>query len=107
MKNLTRLAVVIVALTSACSTQKYHWAHPEKDSEQFDIDNAYCLAQTRGTRTIATLPENPGGRDSASLGEAGTFSSGWDTNPTVKVMEVQKTMHRRCMKSKGWRLQAE
>ncbi|NIO41731.1 MAG: hypothetical protein GTO41_17085, partial [Burkholderiales bacterium] len=67
-----RLAVVIVAMASACSTQQYYWVHPEKDAQQYDVDNSYCLAQSRGTRAIATMPENQGGN-------AGTFTSGWDT----------------------------
>ena len=100
MKRLLGLMVLTVAVAGACSTQTYSWIHPEKGPEQFDADNSYCLAQTRGTRTIATLPQNQGGH-------AGTFSSGWDTVATVEVMEVQKTMHRRCMKRKGWRLQAD
>lgn len=94
------LMVLIVATASACSTQTYSWVHPEKDSQQFDTDNSSCLAQGRGTRTIATMPENSGAT-------AGGFSSGWATVPVVEVMEVQKTMHRRCMKRKGWRLQAD
>lgn len=100
MKNLKRLAVVIVVLASACSTQKYYWTHPEKDSQQYDADNSYCMAQSRGTRTIARMPENQGGH-------AGTFSSGWNTVAVVKVMEMRKTIHRQCMIDKGWRLQAE
>lgn len=107
MNNPKRLAVVIVAVACACSTQKYHWTHAEKDSEQFDVDNSYCLAQTRGTRAIARLPMNQEGQYSGTLSESGTFSSGLDTVATVEVMEVQKTMHRRCMKRKGWRLEAE
>ncbi len=100
MKNLRRLAVVLIAVASACSTQKYYWAHPEKDLQEYDADNSYCMAQSRGTNTIARMPENQGGH-------AGSFSSGWNTVAVVEVMEMRKTIHRRCMKERGWQLQAE
>jgi hypothetical protein len=99
MKNLAGLAVLIVVVASACSTQKYTWVHPDKDSQQYEADNSRCLAQTRGTRMIARMPENTGGH-------AGGFSSGWDTGSTVEAMETRKTIHRQCMTDKGWRLQA-
>jgi hypothetical protein len=100
MRNLKSLAVVIVVVASACSTQKYYWIHPEKDAQQFDEDNAYCLAQTRGARAIARMPEYQGG-------QAGTFSSGWSTVSTVRTTELQQTIHQECMTDKGWERQAE
>ena len=99
MKTLIRLAVLIVIVASACSTQKYTWVHPEKDSQQYEADNAQCQAQSRGTKMISRMPENTGG-------QAGSFSSGWDTGSTVEAMETRKTIHRQCMTDKGWRLQA-
>lgn len=106
LKTLRRLAVVIVVVASACSTQQYVWVHPAKDAQQYEADNAYCLAQSRSTRTLTTLPENPDGGNTPSLGAAaGTFSSGWDTISTVEAIEVQNTMHSRCMKRIGWRRQ--
>ena len=33
MKKLILLALINVALASACSTQKYHWVHAEKDAQ--------------------------------------------------------------------------
>ena len=100
MKNLKRFGVVIVAVACACSTQQVYWIHPEKDLQQFEADDSYCLAQSRGTRAIARLPEYQGGH-------AGDFSSGWDSVAVVEVMEMQKTIHRQCMIAKGWQLQAE
>jgi hypothetical protein len=100
MKNLQIFAVVLVAMTSACSTQKYHWVHPEKDALEYEADNAYCEAQTRGTKTISRMPQNTGG-------QAGSFSTGWSTVPVVEVMEMQKRIHRECMIDKGWRWEPE
>jgi hypothetical protein len=99
MKNLISLAVVVVLVVGACSTQKYTWVHPEKDSQQYEADNTQCLAQSRGSKMIARMPVNTGG-------QAGSFSSGWDTGSTVEAMETRKTIHRQCMTDKGWRLQA-
>jgi hypothetical protein len=100
MKNLLGLALFIVTAAAACSTQTYYWAHAEKDAEQYDADNSYCLTQTRSTRAIATMPENQGG-------QAGTFSSGWSTIPTVRTMETRENIHRQCMIDRGWRLVTE
>lgn len=100
MKCLTCLAMLVMLLTSACSTQKYVWTHAEKDAEQFEADNAYCLAQARGTRALARMPQNTGG-------QAGTFSSGWSTVPVVETMEMRKTVHRKCMIDKGWHQEPE
>ena len=100
MKKLKTLALVIVAIVSACSAQKYHWTHPEKDADQFEADNSYCLAQSRGTRALSRMPQYEGG-------QAGSFSSGWSTVPVVETMEAQKTIHKQCMTDRGWTLQAE
>lgn len=100
MKNLISIAVVVVVAASACSTQKYQWVHPEKDAQQFEEDNSYCVAQSRGTRAIARMPEYQGG-------QAGTFSSGWSTVSSIKTTEMQKTIHHDCMTDKGWELQPE
>jgi hypothetical protein len=100
MKTLQRLAVVIIAIAGACSTQQYYWTHPEKDAEQFEADNSYCLSQTRGTRMLSRMPEYQGG-------QAGTFSSGWNTVPSIKTMEMKNDIHRKCMIDKGWHLEAE
>ncbi len=100
MKNPLILALVIFAVASACSTQQYYWTHPEKGAEQFEEDNSYCLAQTRGTKMLARMPEYQGG-------QAGTFSSGWDTVSSVKTMEMRDNIHRKCMIDKGWHLEPE
>ena len=100
MKKLILLALINVALASACSTQKYHWVHAEKDAQQYDADNAYCEAQTRGTQTISRMPQNTGG-------QAGSFSTGWSTVPVVEVMEMRKRIHRECMIEKGWQWEPE